>query len=199
MADAATVHCVPCLACLLQKAYNYNSMMEFWAGTWSDFGAIIGIAVSSIGLGWAIWEARGARTASIAAQEAATQTRDQITRHLQVVDLQRAIVLIQRIKNLHDNSRWEESRELYQQLREMLSDVIVRSPENQVGVREKLATARTILREMEDSVRRRVSSSTPIVPERERTRLNQRLNGIQSDLEELASTVGFGDSQGEAK
>ena len=33
----------------------------------------------------------------------------------------------------------------------------------------------------------------------ERAEMNQRLNEIQSALEELGSAIGFGDSQGEAK
>ena len=145
------------------------------------------------GLGWAIWEARGARSASEAAEAAAGETKNQIAHHLQAVELQRAIGLIERIKTLHDNERWEASTEHYQNLRAMLSDIIVRCPEEQVSVREKLATARTIVRDMENFVRGRYGTA---IPEENRTRLNQRMNDIQSDLEELASNVGFGDSQG---
>ena len=117
--------------------------------------------------------------------------------HLQAVDLQRAIGLIERIKTLHDNDRWEASREHYQTLRAMLSDVIARCPENVSVVREKLCHCREqSLGDMENLVRRRVSGS---ISDRERSRLNQSLNGIQSDLEELASNVGFGDSLGDAR
>ena len=168
-------------------------MAEFWSGNWSDLGAAIGIAVSAIGLGWAIAEARGARSASEAAQEAAAETSDQLAQQLQAVDLQRAIGMIGRIKTLHDNDRWEGSTELYQTLRGMISDVIVRCPVNQPDIREKLTTARTMVRDMENFVRPRVSQS---ISERERSRLNRSLNDIQSDLEELASYLGFGDSQG---
>ena len=162
-------------------------MMEFWPVTWGDVATVVGIIVSLTGLAWAIIVVRGARSA-------ARETRDQIAHHLQTVDLQRAIALIQRIKTLHDSDRWEAFREHYQTLREMLLDVIARSPDNQSDVREKLATARTIVRDIENFVRPRVSQD---IPERDRSRWNQRLNDIQSDLEELASNVGFGDSQGE--
>ena len=171
-------------------------MMEFWSSTWGDVATVVGIVVSLGGLSWAIWEARGARSASEAAKAAASDTRDQIARHLQTVDLQRAIGLIQRIKTLHDNDRWEASRELYQTLREMLSDIIACCPGEQASAREKLATARTIVGDMEILVRRRVSRAQA-VPDRDRSRLNQSLNNMQSDLEELASSVAFGDSQGE--
>ena len=116
--------------------------------------------------------------------------------NLQTVDLQRAIGLIARIKTLHDNNQWDASRELYQTLRAMLSDVIVRCPNDEVGVRSKLATARTILTDAEDFVRR--PDSNPI-PEPGLSRLNETLNQTQSDLEELASNVGYSDSQGERK
>ena len=171
-------------------------MMDFLSTTWGDVASVVGIIVSLGGFIWAIREASGARSASEAAQTAANQARDQIARHLQTVDLQRAIGLIARIKTLHDNGRWEGSTELYQTLREMLSDVIVRCPEGQASVREKLATARTIVRDMEDLVRPRVGR---VIPERDRTRLNQSLNDIQSDLEELASDVRLGEPQGETK
>ncbi|MDE2844771.1 MAG: hypothetical protein OXN21_15540, partial [Chloroflexota bacterium] len=169
------------------------NMLEFLSTSWGDLASMVGIVVSLVGLGWAIMEAKGARSASEAAKTAATETRDQIARHLQAVDLQRAIGLIERIKTLHDNSRWEASREHYQNLRAMLSDVIARSPESQSDARASLATARTIVREIENLVRRRSGQG---ITERDRSRMNQSLNDIQSELEELASNMGFGDSLG---
>ena len=174
--------------------YNGAAMMEFWSVSWGDIATVVGIFVSLGGLGWAIKEARGARSASQAAETAASETRDQIARHLQTVDLHRAIGLIERIKTLHDNDRWEAAREHYQALRAMLSDVIARCPENQTEVREKLATARTIIRNTENFVRERIGKT---IEDRDRSQLNQSLNDIQSELEELASVIGFGDSQGE--
>lgn len=132
-------------------------------------------------------------SASEAAKNAASETRRQIAGHLQAVDLQWAIGLIERVKTLHDNDRWESSREHYQTLREMLSDVISRCSDEQRVVREELATARIILRDMEDFVRPRVGRG---ISEHEKSRLNQSLNLLQSNLEELASHLGFGGSQG---
>ena len=169
-------------------------MTEFWSVTWSDVFAVIGTVVALGGLVWVVWEAIRARKASEAAKTAATEARDQIAFHLQAVDLQRAIGLIERVKTLHDNSRWEASTEHYQSLRQMLSDVIIRCPEDQATVRGNLATARTIVRDIEDFVRSRAIRG---MPEQDRIRLNESLNGIQSDLEELASDVGFGSLQGE--
>ena len=170
--------------------------MDFWSTTWGDIATLVGIVVSLGGLSWAIIEASGARSASEAAEMAAKEASEQIAHRLQTVDLQRAIGLIERIKTLHHNDRWEGSIELYQSLRSMLSDVIARSPENKVDVREKLATARTIVRRMENSVRDRDDGA---VSRHERSRFNGTLNEIQSNLEELASSVGFADSQGETR
>ena len=171
-------------------------MTEFWSVTWGDIATVVGIIVSLGGLAWAIKEARGARSASEAAEAAASETRDRIAHHLQAVDLERAIGLIERIKTLHDNDRWEASREHYQTLRAMLSDVIARCPEDQSNVREKLANARTAIGFIENFVRRRINRD---ISEHDRSRLNESLNDIQSDLEELASNVGFGGSQGETR
>ena len=168
-------------------------MMEFWSTTWGDFATLGGTILSLAGLSWAIMEARRAKDSSRAAESAARQTRNQMARHLQAVDLHRAIGLIERIKALHENDRWEASREHYQTLRAMLSDVIARCPDDMVNIRERLATARTIIREMEDFVRGREGGS---ISKRERMPLSRRLNDVQSDLEELASNLGFGDTAG---
>ena len=169
-------------------------MMEFWTTNWGDAATAFGIVISLVGLGWAIKVAHGARSASQAAEVAATETRDQIARHLQTVDLQRAIGLIERIKTLHDNDRWEASTEHYQTLREMLSYVIARCPVGQSEIQQRLGTARTIVRGMEDLVRWQGSQ---YISSGDRVRFNGYLNEIQSDLEELASKLGFGDWQGE--
>ena len=171
-------------------------MMDFWATTWGDIATLIGMIVALGGVVWAIKEARGARSASEAARTAASETREQIAGHLQTVDLQRAIGLIERIKTLHSNDRWDGSTELYQSLREMLSDVIARCPESQADVRGKLVVARTVVRDMENFVRQRVSRD---ITDLDRFQWNQSLNEIQSGLEELASSAGFGDSPGETR
>ncbi len=170
-------------------------MMDYLATNWGDVATVIGIIVSLVGLGWAIKEAHGAKSASQAAQVAAYETRDQVARHLQAVDLQRAIGLIERIKTLHDSESWEAARQHYQTLRRMLSDVIVRCPGEQREEREKLSTARAYVSEMDNSVRLHSSGG---VSNRDKSLFNRVLNDIQSDLEELASKMGFGESQGEA-
>ena len=177
-------------------------MMEFWSINWGDVVSGLGLAVSLVGLVWVFLEARSARSASQAAESAshaaelaASETRDQIAIHLQTIDLQRAIGLIERIKTLHDGYRWEAAREHYQALRAMLSDVIARCPRNQSAARDQLATSRRIIRDMENFVRERIGQE---IEDRHRSEFNENLNAIQSDLEELASTIGLGDPQQES-
>ena len=164
--------------------------MDFWSVNWGDVATTFGVVVSLIGLGWAIKEARGARSASEAAQSASRETRDQIARHLQTVDLERAIGLIQRVKLLHDTDRWEAATDQYQALRAMLND-IVRWPTPGNELRDKIATARMVVRDMENTVGER---GVQHIDEGDRARLNRSLNNIQSDLEELASSMGIADA-----
>ena len=166
--------------------------MEFLADNWGSLASVTGVVVSLAGLAWAIIEARGARAASQAARQAATETRNDIARHLQAVDLERAIALIQRIKLLHDTRRWDAALEQYQALREMLSYIIARCPESQAGIRDRLDGARKAVTNIEDFVGERIGQD---IENRDRSRLNRILNRIQSDLEDLASDMGFGNPQ----
>ena len=168
-------------------------MTDLWTTTWGDIATLVGIVVSFGGLAWAILAAQGAKSASLSAETAANEARDQIARHMQTVDLQRAIGLIERIKTLQDNERWEASGALYQALRAMITDVITRCPEDKREFREKLANARMIVRSIENDVRDRDNHA---VSKQQRSRFNRTLNEIQSNLEELASAVAFVDSQG---
>ena len=157
-----------------------------YAGGWAN---ILGVAISSVVLIVTIIVAWGARSASRGARAAAIATNNRIENHLQSVDLERAIALIQRIKLLHDIGRWEAALEQYQSLRMMLSGIIARTPEDQTEYREKLATARTIVTTMENSVRGGIRHGGE---EPDWSLLDERLNDIQSTLEELASAMGFG-------
>ena len=163
-------------------------MIEFATGNWGALVSVLGLVGSLAGLGWVIREARGARAASQAAQTAANETRDQISRHLQTVDLERAIGLIQHIKLLHDVSRWESAKEQYQPLRAMLSNIIARCPEGSTQLRQRLVVARQQVRSMEDFIGTGINQN---VADIKRTDLNRQLNQIQYDLEELASGLGF--------
>ena len=164
-------------------------MLDFLATNWGSLISALGFAATIV-IAWS------ARSASRSASEAASATRDDIGRYLQTVDLYRAIGLIQLIKTQHDHRRWEAAREHYQELRAMLSDIIARCPERQADFRERLATSRTLIMTMENSVGQYI---TRRIAEHSMYELNEELNDIQFELEKLASEMGLGDEQREAQ
>ena len=163
--------------------------MDFLSDHWGNIFSVIGVVVSVVGLAWAILEAQGAKSAAQAAEQATIETRDSIGRHLVTIDLERAVSLIQRLKLLHRESRWEGALEQYHPLRAIISDIVSRYPELEVEVREDLTRARTSLSHMENSV----ESYRQRPEDADFTSLNIRLNDIQSDLEGIASAMEFGE------
>ena len=161
--------------------------MEFLQDHWGDLFSLLGVLVSLIGLMWAVREARGARSAAEAAHRATRETGDRIGRHLVVVDLERSIALIQRLKLLHDTARWEAALEQYQALRVMLSAIIARYPETEPDRRRRLRNDRNLITIMENSVQLRLARRTLID---DSASLSRQLNGIQANLEDMAMTIG---------
>ncbi len=157
--------------------------MGFFLDHWGSIFSVIGVVVSACGLSWAIFEAHGAKSAAI-------ETRDSIGRHLVATDLERAIGLIQRLKLLHDTSRWEAALEQYQALRAIISDIVARYPDLEPEISERLTTARRLMRLMEDYARGRENDG---LGTDERIQLNKSLNEIQSDPEGIASAMEFGE------
>lgn len=97
--------------------------------------------------------------------------------------------MVQRVKLLHDTGRWEAALEQYESLRMILSDILAHSREDQTEMREKLSTARTIVTTMERSVRGsiREADEGPNWP-----LLDESLDALQTTLEDIASSMGFG-------
>ena len=168
--------------------------MDFLSDHWGNISSFIGVVVSVVGLAWAIREARRARKAAQSAERATIETRDSIGRHRVTIDLERAVSLIQRLKLLHNANRWEAALEQYQTLRAIISDIIARYPELNVEVRGRLIEARASISEMGNSVEEQISQTSQLDNWH---RLNQSLNKIQSDLEEIASTMEFGNDEGD--
>ena len=165
-------------------------MMEFVATNWGGVASAVGLVVSTVGLVWAIIVARGARSASRAAQKASQETTAYIAQHLQATNLERSIALIQILKLMHRNDLWEAALEQYQSLRRMLSEIATRLPETETESRLALTTAiRRIIATENEVEARPVSGLQP----KNKAKLQRRLNDIQSRLELLAGERGFGD------
>lgn len=167
-------------------AYN-RGMIDFVTVNWGSLASIAGL-IATICIAWS------ARSASRSADKVAKATRDDIRRYLQAIDLERATVLIQRIKNLHNSNQWEDALEQYPLLRKLLTDIIIRCPQSQTELQGRLANGRTVVIDMEVLVGEQLAQDSNY---RGPVTLNSNLTYIQSDLEELASAIAFGDAQGE--
>lgn len=161
--------------------------MDFLTANWGSLASVVGL-LATILIAW------GARSAARTASDAAKATREDIRRYLQTIDVERAVGLIQRIKTLHNNDQWEIALDQYQLLRKLLSDIIARCPQSQKDFRERLANGRTVVTEIEILVGEQIAQDGN---DRDPVALNSELTYIQSDLEELASAVSFGDTQEE--
>ena len=151
-----------------------------------------GLIASLGGLVWAIKARRAAvaaESAAEAAERGAKEAASSIGRALSVVDLRKAIDLIQRLKDLHRQNRWEAAMEHYQPLREMLSSIIIRHADLEPGERARLFEARTMIAYMERQVDEALAYGKRV---ENPTAMNSQLNQIQSDLEDMAGAVGFG-------
>ena len=162
-------------------------MINFFA-QWGGFISAIGVLASLVALVFAAYQAYRARSASEASREASEQAIARLNSYLQAVDFERAIGLIQRVKILQNHGQWGSALEHYQALRSMMSDLIARLPPEQNDFREKLTTARTVVRTIEDAVQRRIRGT---ISDQFRARLQGQLNDVQVSLEEVASTMGF--------
>ena len=165
-------------------------MVDFLIHNWGNVSSVAGVIVSAVGLVWAVTAALGARSAARAAQQATVEARDSIGRHLLVVDLQKAVDLIQRLKLLHGIGRWEAALEQYQALRVMISVIIAHYPRREADFPHTLTRAGILIRMMEDYVDSRTAHGLEIDNQ---TGLNEQLNEIQSNLEDMASAMRLGD------
>lgn len=93
--------------------------MEFLQDHWGDLFSVAGFVI-------ALWAALSARAAKSAANEA----RDRIVRTLTVVDVQKAVSLIENLKYRQADSRWEAALDRYPDLRELLFNLEAQLPES---------------------------------------------------------------------
>ena len=166
-------------------AQNVPDSVDFPQIHWGDLLSALGLAASVLGLTAAAWAALNARSA----RQAAVEARDRIGRSLAAADLERSVALIQRLKLLHRNERWEAALEQYQALRAMLSSILVRHADLKPGERARLVEARALVTYMEQQVDEALADGERV---ENLTAMNSRLNRIQSDLEDMAGAVGFG-------
>lgn len=166
-------------------------MIDYFLDNWGSFVSAVGVIISTGGLivaFIAMQRAGKARDAAAAAQSATQETRAAITRALTTIELERAIALVQRLKELHRAQRWDASLGLYQTLRVMLADIDSRHPEPTLELHNTLRGAIPQITVIENSVDRAIRENGEPAGSRN---FNRELNTIQSSLEEIASTTHF--------
>lgn len=169
------------------------AVIEFLQNHWGDLVSAAGLIASLGGLIWAIRAQRAAvaaENAAEAAERGAKEAADGIGRVLSVVDLRKAIDLIQRLKDLHRQNRWEVAMEHYQPLREMIDGIQSRYPDWGKSDREKMSEYRIqiILIEMQSES---FISNAENVQQDDVANMNRQLNEIQKFLEERAGEASF--------
>ena len=171
-------------------------MWNFVTGDWGDLASFVGLLLAFISVGFAIWQACRALSASHAATQAAHQARTEIKRYLRAVNFERAFALIRYIKLLHNSDSWGEAFAEYQHLRTAINDVATGFPGNDDEVQRRLREARHLMSRIEISVHS-FANFVPAQPDK--VRLYRRLNDVQEHLEFLADRGPFGGSQKETE
>ena len=163
--------------------------MEFIGKHWGDLLSGAGFILASIGLAWAAIQSGRAQSSAEAAKDAANSARNAIGQHLLIVDMERAINLIERLKLLHRNESWEAALENYQTLRATLSAIAMRFPKSNIDPVEIHSKTKESISGIEleiDSWKASQSEGIDVV------RINQSLNDIQSSLEDMSSSMELG-------
>ena len=166
------------------------AVLEFLQNHWGDLvSAAVSVAGLIASLGGFIWAIK-ARRAAVAAERGAKEAAVGIGRVLSVVDLRKAIDLIQRLKDLHRHNRWEVAMEHYQPLREMIDGIQSRYPDWDESAREKLSECKIQIRFIEDRSESFISNTENVQPD-DIVSINRQLNKIQEFLEERAGEASF--------
>ena len=164
-------------------------VLDYLLDNWGSFASALGLVATVIGLVLVFRRAGEARQSAIDARTASQETRESITSVLTIVDLERAIALVQRLKQLHREQKWEVSLELYQPLRVMLTEINARSTIE----RPELTVAIPQISLIENRVTRGQLEGAEPVGAHNYARV---LNSIQASLEEIVSSAQLGRSEG---
>lgn len=163
--------------------------MVYGLDNWGNLVGVAGLVITIIGAVisyFAFRRAGKAREAAEAAEAASGETRAAIIRSLTTVDLERAVALVQRLKDLHRSNRWETSLEHYQPLRVMLAEIRSRHRDLAPELRQILDDAILNVTEIENVVTTAVTENKGL----DRLRgFDSILNAIQSQLEILSGSI----------
>ena len=100
--------------------------MDWLEDNWGSGVSSVGLVATILGLLIVFRRTGEDQRSADASRIAAQETQLAIIGVLTIVDLERAIAMVQRIKQLHIDWKWEVSLELYQPLRVMLTNIHTR-------------------------------------------------------------------------
>lgn len=126
--------------------------MDYLLDNWGSFIGVAGLVITILGViisYLAFRRAGKARDAAAAAEVASKETRAAMPRSLTTVDLERAIALAQRLKELHRLGRWDTALECYHLLQAMLGDIATWHPAPTDELRDAFSNAIQLIQEME--------------------------------------------------
>lgn len=163
--------------------------MNYFLENWGNFVGALGLIITLLGLivsFLAFKRAGKARDAAEAAEAASRETRSTITRSLTTVELERAIALVQRLKDLHRANKWETSLEHYQPLRVTLAEIRSRHLNLTSELRQTLDDAILNVTTMENDVSTAVRENVGLA---ELRAFERTLNDIQRELVVISSSI----------
>lgn len=156
---------------------------------WGSWVGIAGLVITGIGafISYKAFRRAGtARDAATAAEIASKETRAAIIRSLTTVDLERAIGLVQRLKEAHRARRWDICLGYYDSLQVMLTDVLTWYPAPTAEIRNDIEKAIQLIQTMETQVDTAREQATDPV---EFGAFNWMLNDIQGLLRDLSISI----------
>ena len=155
--------------------------MDGWL-VWLGIGIGTGGLIASVaGLVFAFLARRAAKSAEAAAREA----RKAVVRTLRTIEVERAVSLISRVKEIHHQRNWDYALGLYQDLRRTLSEIAENLPPNLLQYRTKINGDVPQITAMENLVRQsRYENREP----EDVASLDNTLSEIQQELEALQSS-----------
>ena len=160
--------------------------MDWLGNHWGDLVSILGLVVSVGGFSIAIAQIVRSRKAAEAAEHAALETREGLSKNLTIADLVRASERIEELKRLHRENQWALAISRYQDVRLMLRDVRAQHPkltrEQQRGIQNIITEFVDIESEVNGAI---AGGRQPTETER----IDIALLRAQSVLNELASDL----------
>ena len=147
--------------------------------------SLAGVAVSLVGLLFAIWHILQLRGETRAAREAAEETHQAVSRELAGVTLTRVSERIEGLKELHRHGEWYRALDRYPEIRRMLIDIRIRHPKMSDSQRNAIPTVVRRIARMENEVER----SGAQFPEGLGQRFNRQLTESQSSLSQIESEL----------